>query len=350
MALKGPGEAVQPVDWKADGADALDVTLPLADAQPGPVTLLVRQYGMKDADSVALQAYAQAGKLESFTVHAGDTTGLLKGTRLDEVAGLTLDGVGYQPGALTSAGGADELVLSAADPSQIGDKLHPGRNLTARVQLKDGRKVNLKLAVGTPRPRAVLLAKSVQDAPATAAPVAVKLSGADQLPQDARLTFSVRAEPPTRFDDTAVVEVATSDGSVSTRLTPGAGLTLEDPKVALAALDIGKALGPSAYGPLRFRVVVDGDPADWQPLGELVRLPVLQGVHCLKEPGRPCQLEGANLFLIDSVADNAAFEHPVKVPEGFPGDSLAVPHPRSGRLYLRLHDDPQVVNEAVVPG
>ena len=350
VALKGPGDTTRPVDWKAVGPDGVDVTLPLTDAQPGPVALLVRQYGMKDADSVPLQAYAQAGRLDSFSVHAGDTTGVLTGTRLDEVAALTLDGVGYQPGTLTSSGGSDELVLNVADPSKIGDRLRPGRSLTARVQLKDGRKVNLKLVVGAARPRAVLIAKSVQDAPSATAAVALKLAGEDQLPQNALLTFSVRAEGPTRFDDTTAVEVSTADGSVSTRLTAGAGLTLEDAQVALARLDVGKALGASAYGPLRFRVVVDGAPADWQPLGELVRLPMLEGVHCPKDAGRPCQLAGANLFLIDSVADNAAFDHPVKVPEGFPGDSLPVPRPRAGRLYLRLHDDPQVVNEAVLPG
>jgi hypothetical protein len=349
VAMKGPGDAMQPVDWKPLGPDRLSVTLPLADAQPGPVSLMVRQYGMKDADAVPLQAYAQAGKLDSFALHAGDTSGLLKGTRLDEVAGLTVDGAAFQPGQLTSSGGSDELVLNAADPSALGDKLRPGRNLTAKVVLKDGRKVNLKLAVGQPRPKATLIGKSVQAA-AGSAPIPLKLTGEDQLPQDARLTFSVRAEGPTRFTDNGAIEVATADGSVLTRLTPGAGLTLEDPHVALATLDVGKALGASAFGPLQFRVVADGAPGDWQPLAELVRLPVISAVHCPKEAGRPCQLAGANLFLIDSVADNAAFEHPVKVPEGFPGDSLPIPHPRSGKLYLRLHDDPQVVNEAVLPG
>ena len=348
--LKGPGGTMQPVDWKSLTADRLSVTLPLSDAQPGPVTLLVRQYGMKDADAVPLQAYAQAGRLDSLTLHAGDTTGVLKGSRLDEVAGAMLDGIAYQPGALSSSGGSDELVLNASDSSAIGDKLRAGRNLVAKVTLKDGRKVNLKLAVGAPRPRATLIGKNVQEGAGGAGAIPLKLSGADQLPQDARLTFSVRAEDSTRFTDGGAIEVATADGSVSTRLTPGAGLTLEDPHVALATLDVGKALGPSAFGPLQFRVVVDGSAGDWQPLAELVRLPVLQGVHCPKEAMRPCQLAGTNLFLIDSVADNAAFEHPMKVPEGFPGDSLAVPHPRSGRLYLRLHDDPQVVNEAVLPG
>ena len=365
VALKSPDGALSPVDWKALDPDKLSVTLPLADAQPGGVTLMVRQYGMKDADAVPLQAYAQAGKLDGFSVHTGDAVGVLKGTRLDEVAGLTLDGVAYQPGALASSGGVDQLTMTAVDPAAIGDKLRPGRNLTARVMLKDGRKVNLKLAVGPARPKATLIGKSVQEAAAASGAIPLKLVGEDQLPQDARLTFSVRAEGTARFTAGTAVEVGGADGAVLTRLAPGSGLTLEDPHVALATLDVGKALGPSAFGPLQFRVVADGSPGDWQPLADLVRLPVLQGVHCPKEggpkeggpkeggpkdAGRLCQLAGANLFLIDSVADNAAFDHPMKVPEGFPGDSLPVPRPHAGRLYLRLHDDPQVINEAILPG
>jgi hypothetical protein len=32
------------------------------------------------------------------------------------------------------------------------------------------------------------------------------------------------------------------------------------------------------------------------------------------------------------------------VPEGFAGYTLAVPHPSAGRLYVKLHDDPSVIN------
>jgi hypothetical protein len=48
--------------------------------------------------------------------------------------------------------------------------------------------------------------------------------------------------------------------------------------------------------------------------------------------------------LIDSVAGSADFSKPVIVPEGFLAASLPVPHPSGGTLYLKLRDDPQVVN------
>jgi hypothetical protein len=34
----------------------------------------------------------------------------------------------------------------------------------------------------------------------------------------------------------------------------------------------------------------------------------------------------------------------VQVPDGFPGNTLPVPHPASGELYVRLRDDPAIVN------
>jgi hypothetical protein len=36
------------------------------------------------------------------------------------------------------------------------------------------------------------------------------------------------------------------------------------------------------------------------------------------------------------------------VPDGFPGYSLPVPHPAEGRLYVRLRDDPGVINLAAL--
>jgi hypothetical protein len=51
-----------------------------------------------------------------------------------------------------------------------------------------------------------------------------------------------------------------------------------------------------------------------------------------------------DLFLIDSVANDPQFNHSVRVPAGFPGYALPVPHPISGRLYLRLRDNPSFIN------
>jgi hypothetical protein len=339
------GEA-QKVDWKPAPPDGLAVTVPLGAAQPGAMTLLVKQYGVDAPDPVALQTFAQAGRLDSFSLHAGDPFGLLKGSRLDEVASLTFDGVAFKPGAMTSIGGADELTMEITD-AHGADKLKTAQAGTAKVVLKDGRSVRLKVAVDAPRPRIVLIGKSVQPAPA-AGPIAIELTGADEAPQSAQVTFSVRVEAPMAFSSHDAIEVATQDGSASASLTPGAGLTLEDAHVAIAVLDPAKALGPAAFGALRFRVVLDGAPSDWRPLITLVRLPSLQPLKCAEGPARACVLPGSSLFLIDAVANNVAFEHPVEVPEGFPGYELRVPHPVDGRLYLKLRDDPQVINAVMV--
>jgi hypothetical protein len=62
-----------------------------------------------------------------------------------------------------------------------------------------------------------------------------------------------------------------------------------------------------------------------------------------------CELSGSGLFLIDSLATTAGFEHPISVPVGFTGDTLRVPHPASSRLYLKLRDDPATISELGLP-
>ncbi len=118
--------------------------------------------------------------------------------------------------------------------------------------------------------------------------------------------------------------------------------------MAVAELDPGKAFGASAFGPLQFRVTTGGAAGDWQPLATLVRLPALRDLKCPADAGLDCKLSGADLFLVDSIADDAHFEHPVQVPDGFPGGALPVPRPSNGRLYLKLRDDPAVVNQVAL--
>jgi hypothetical protein len=302
---------------------------------------------MAQPQTVTLKAFAESGRVQSFTLHAGDSSGVLTGARLDQVSGLTLAGVAFRPGVMTSVGGGDELTMDMADPAGM-QKLSAGQTLTAKVALADGRSQSLKVTVAGPSPSVALIGKSVQPAEPTQ-PIPIRLTGADELRQGAVMTFSVRALQPSRFSSDEWVEVATTDGEASAKLTQQSGLTLEDAHVALATLDTGKAFGGSAFGPLRFRIVTGDGTGAWQPLATLVRTPVLRELKCDAGPERPCELSGANLFLIDSVASDPAFAHAIKTPEGFPGYVLNVPHPIGGRLYIRLRDDPAVVNEAVAP-
>jgi len=347
ITMKAPsGDTLTP-EWKRAESGELAVTLPLKSVDPGEVTVLVKQYGAKDVDAVPMKVFAQAGRLDDFEVHAGDVFGLLKGNRLDEVASLSLGGVAFTPGALVSANGSDELTLSA--PADDAAKFKTGQTKTAKVAFKDGRTVTMKVKIGPPRPQVALVDKSVQP-PSPDTPHPIRLTDKDEAPQNAQLTFSLRAETPPKFSGHERVEVATSDGGASTTLTSSNGLLFEDPQIAVATLDPAKALGMSGYGALRYRIVEDGVPGDWQPLATLVRLPVLKGLKCPASPEQLCELSGSGLFLIDAVSRRTDFDHAVQVPEGFAGYTLAVPHPSAGRLYVKLHDDPAVINVMELSG
>ena len=47
--------------------------------------MTVKKYGLRDTDEIRLHTYAEAARLDGFTIHAGDSRGVLKGTRLDQV-------------------------------------------------------------------------------------------------------------------------------------------------------------------------------------------------------------------------------------------------------------------------
>jgi uncharacterized membrane protein len=57
---------------------------------------------------------------------------------------------------------------------------------------------------------------------------------------------------------------------------------------------------------------------------------------------------GTDLFLLQQVGTDAQLANAVTVPEGFGDTNLNVPRP-NGTLYLKLRDDPSVVNTAVLP-
>ncbi len=324
--------------------------LPLEDAAPGAMTLVVSQYGDAGTQQVALNTFSEAAHLTGFAIHAGDASGTLKGTRLDEVASLSLNGIAFNPsnlGTLSGPSNAEELPMMAVDV-QAAAALKPGDAGIAKVTLKDGRSFTLNGRIDEPRPSVTLIAKSIQPSQAGAASH-IALSDSDQLPQDSELAFSVQSVIPQNFSRAEQIEVATADGAFATTLSIAAGtLMLADTHVAVARLDPGKAFGPSAFGPLRFRVVVEGVPGSWQPLATLVRLPRLTTLECPATADVACRLSGADLFLIDSVSADPQFHSPVQVPNGFPGGSLPVPHPLTGQLYVRLRDDPAIVNAATL--
>ncbi len=347
IMLRDPGGKELEVQWKTVKPTEMELDLPLKAVQPGSMTLLVKQYGASEPQPVPLEAFSEAGHLDSFTIYSGDSQGILKGSRLDEVASLDMDGIEFLPGSLSTSLAADELTMVAKDPKAAA-ALREGAGASARVTLKDGRVLRLESIVGAPRPSVALIGKSVEPSESSSASH-IELANPDELPQDAALTFSVRAQEPAAFRRDEQIDVATADESFSTTLTlSNGGVTLENSRVAVATLDPQKAFGSSAFGPLKFRVVAGGVAGAWQPLATLVRLPQLRELKCPATPELACKLTGADLFLVDALSADSKFSHPVEVPDGFPGYALPVPHPAGGQLYVRLRDDPSVINLAAL--
>lgn len=327
----------------------LQVDISLKDAKAGPLTMQVKQFGLAKAEDVALHSYADAGHLDSFTIDAGDHSGVLKGTRLDEVASLEMNGLKFAPGKLTRVDNQDELQMAAPDSADVS-QLHPGAKQTAHVSLKDGRVLELSSTVQEPRPKVTLISKTIQaDASSSASPI--HLEDADELPQNAQLSFALKSQVPATFPRNQMIEVATADDSMHTMLSVSDGtLTLQDAQTVLATIDPAKSLGASAFGPLRFRpVAADGEKGDWQPLVTLVRLPKLQELRCPDSPDKQCTLSGSSLYLLDSVATDPQFQQSTPVPDGFAGSALNVPHPSGQELFVKLRDDRGAVNKLDMP-
>ena len=400
-----------PVEWKAIKGDELELKVPLQNATAGGLKMQVKKFGLREPDVVSLHAYAEAARLDTLIVHAGDVDGILRGTRLDEVSKLELNKITFVPVDLVRDNQQDELKLATHDAA---DALKAGESVTAHVILKDGRTLDLSTPIASPRPQLKLLSKNVQSAANTDAPVLIQLGNSNELPQDGRLNFFLKTQVPENFPPSEKVEVATADESFHVLLSEKDGnLTLQDSKTVFATLDPMKLLGPSAFGPLKFRPVSHGAEGDWQPLASLVRMPELKEVRCSpttnagskaansvteekaepiraklkseKEPasenrlvaeksteGRAdekmpeaakttdsdttsakgaeaCTLTGDKLFLIDAVSADPDFTTSITVPDGFVETRLAIPAPKDKTLYLKLRDDPSTVDMAVVP-
>jgi hypothetical protein len=346
IMLKDPAGKELKAVWKTVKPNELEVKLPLQEAKAGSMTLLVTQYGVTEPQPISIQTFAEASHFDGFAIHAGDAQGVLRGSRLDEVASLSIRNVAFAPGELSTRSGIDELPMIAQD-AQAAASLKQERGISAKVTLKDGRVLPLIASVDAPRPRVTLIGKSVQPSPSSR-DSNIQLTDPGELPPDATLTFAVRTQWPTAFTRDQNVEVATSDESSAVLSFTNGGITLESAQVAVATLNPAKTFGSSAFGLLQFRVVAKGIAGDWQPLGNLVRLPVLKDLACPSTPELACKLSGANLYLVDSVSNDPGFTHSVQVPDGFLGSALPVPHPTTGPLYVKLRDNPSVINSTTL--
>jgi hypothetical protein len=344
ITFKDQYDKTAKTSWKVIAPDDVEVKVSLAAAEPGKATLAVKQFALAKLTEVALHTYSQDGHLDQFIIHAGDKQGVLKGARLDLVAGLDINGAHFLPAGLTRVEKLDELSLLAQNAPAAG--FPSEQKLTAQVTLKDGRVVKLKSTVEPQRPKLTLVSKRIQ-----AAHSAIRLESPDDVPLDGQVSFFVRSDIPARFPRDEKIEIASVDGFFHTMLSlADKGLSLQDQQTAVAVINPLKSFGDSAFGPLHFRpVAADGTAGDWQPLAHLVRVPHLKEVRCPDDPEKQCTLTGDLFYLIDSIASDRDFTHPVSVPSGFADTSLTVPRPNGTVLYLKLRDDPIAINTAVLP-
>jgi hypothetical protein len=272
---------------------------------------------------------------------------MLKGTRLDEVAKASLNGIAWKPASLTRVQDFDQLTLNT-DNSTL--ELDPSKSYSAQVELRDGRQLKVPVTVNQPRPQVTLLSKATQD-DSLPTPSPVRMGSPDDLPLGARIVFFLKSVVPENFPRSQTVEVAAEDGSFRTVLSLADGtLMLEDSKTALGTLEPLARFGSSAFGPLRARAVsANGVTGDWMPLGTLVRVPSFKELRCPHTPAKPCTLIGSSLFLAASVAATEDLANATEIPPDFTGGQLVVPHPANGVLYLKLRDDPQTVQTLSLP-
>ncbi|MGA7413600.1 MAG: hypothetical protein WBW33_24205 [Bryobacteraceae bacterium] len=337
--------------WKLSKADELEVTVPAESAKnSGSLTLHVKQAGLSNDEQILLRLYGEPAQLKLFTIIPGDEHGILHGTHLDEVESVELSGTRFtrlaEEASTKGGGAADELQLAAPGASATAS-LRPSERLTAQAKLKDGRIVDVAASIESPRPRVTLLNKAVELGAASESS-AIHLANDGELPQDGRLSFSIRTEMPATFPRGERIEIATADYSFHVLLSiDDGGLTLEDAQTVVGRFDPSKSFGGSAFGQLRFRPVDGrGLNGDWETLATLVREPSLKELDCPDDAAQQCVLKGTNLFLLHSVAADPQFSNSASVPEGFIAATLNVPHPVGGTLYLKLRDDPSDVNTA----
>lgn len=346
VSFEQQGKAVKAA-YKLVKPDEIEVQVSLEDTRPGPVTLLLKQAGMSEPEKVAVQAYAEAPHLEDFAIHAGDANGTLEGARLDEVSNVEIKGTAFAAAGLKRKGNEDALTLTSPAAAAL---FKPGEKTVAHVTLNDGRKIDLPFTVGAPRPAVALVSKSVNvDQSSSSSSSPIQLANQDELPLNATLSFVLQSQE--AWPRSQKIEVGTTDDSSRTTLNiENGGLTMQDGKTVLANLNPQKSFGPSAFGPLRFRPVDEsGTAGDWQPLGNLVRIPTLKEVRCPVSPQKECTLVGSNLFLLDSVSASQSFAPSMPVAVGFAGSSLSVPRPSGTLLYIKLRDDPSAVNLVALP-
>jgi hypothetical protein len=318
-----------------DAKDTLALDASLKTVQPGGYSLAIQQYGDSDRDKIPLTAYTTGIQLDDIKIHGGDKTAVLTGKGLKEVVSVQIGKQTFTP----SGEGDDDKTIHLQSETGIS----PDNGSNAKAKLKDGRTMPVKISAQAARPELKLLSFKVTLVQKDGR-LPVSVGSKDDILLEGKLTFVVQTKEV--FLRTQTIEVAATDGSVNTTLSLATNdLVLQDDHTAVAALDLLKAFGQSAFGKLQMRpVAADGTPGNWTPLGILVRAPQITAIHCTSAEATTCIVEGSNLFLVQSFGATKDFARPAEVPNGFAENNFTVPTPADGAtLYLKLRDDPSAV-------
>jgi hypothetical protein len=322
--------------------NTLTLDVSLKTVQPGGYALGIRQYGGSSEQKVPLTAYSADISFDSLRIHAGDSTAVLSGKGLENVVSVEIADRTFTPVA-----GVEDHAESLSLHADAA--VSPKNGSEARVKLKDGRTLPVKVSAAAARPSLSLV--SLKASPSEKqGTLAVTLSGKDDIPLHGKLTFIVRTSDV--FPRGESIEVATLDGSVHTNLSIASNtLILEDEHTAVATLDPLQAFGESAFGKLEMRpVAADGTTGDWIALGTLVRIPQITAIDCNASGATTCTVTGARLFLAQAFSGSRDFSAPTPVPSGFADDSFQAPLPADGStLYLKLRDDPSAIASVTLP-
>ena len=255
--------------------------------------------------------------------------------------------------ATTSLGSPKPVDWKSSGPDEItitlpasGEKYQPVMLSVAGPEGVAPARVAVVPPAKAPPPTATIIAHSSGQSPVGEGHfIPILLDDPSEIPASTPLSFTLKAMGNTRFTGHETVEVGAGDGDAMARLTLGSGLVLVDPGFMVASLLPAQALGASAFGPLRARLLRDGVSGEWLNLGTLVRLPRLSAMVCPADPNATCTISGDGLYLLASVSASRDFEGATSISEGYPGSTLQVPHPlKDGILFVRLHDAPELVN------
>ncbi|MGY2736317.1 hypothetical protein [Sphingomonas sp. UYP23] len=345
IGLRRGDGPVEPLTWKQAGAHGIVATVPLEQAEPGTVSIVVEEKGVATATEVPLRALQQAGSVDELSFHAGDDQATLTGTRLDQVVAVTLGSLTFQPGALTRVGKQDRVVLQASTPASAM-ALAAGTTLPADISYAGGRHKSLNVTIA-PRRVSATLVRVTARAPVRDGVLPIALPENAVFAQDAKLTFAFHLDDPAPLSGRETIEISTLDGRSSTTVTAGKGYDLQDAKTGIVSLDPAEALGPTGYGALRFRIAGDGAGSSWTPLATVVRLPEIHAISCAAR--KACKLTGNRFFLIDAVGTNAELQPSQAIPDGFVATEITTRASADGRIFLRLRDAPQAIATVTAP-